>query len=774
MALPIELYIICRSGWNFIFLLEIQLFILPVGKNERHSGSRWNRRHQELDVLMAGNFREVLMKVVCILGAVMLVLILIGGAYSLIRGKGLFDPDGWYPWNIFIQFTNPSIPSDGNLVDVILMIFTNLVGLFFINGLLLTLLVNWVVDRRERFTKGEARYDNIADTRFAVIIGGHKIVASLARDLIEKYEYVIVQTQRDVERLRREIFAAISDEEKARDIVIYSGDRTSWHELADLHLDRAAEVFIIGEGGHIDGSSHDSINMQCWKIINEHICESRQPRVPCHIMFEYQSTFSAFQFTDLRLEQSTAFRFIPFSVYENWAQQVLLGSGKERADGISYLPLDGAGGLPESSHERVHLIVVGMSKMGMALAIEAAHVAHYPNFNNVHAGSPRTLITFIDRNARREMMYFMGRHPELFRMARWRYVKAPSSLYPETDEEWNIYDTRTSMALRTDGDDRWHNPMSDSRLGSPYCGMYLGEELVDIDFEFIEGDVALPSIQKYIADACADNAARAKERRKAEGCSAPIDSSRTTIAVCLPVAAEAMSAALYFTPEVYEGVQQIWVQQPESGALVDAVRYGLTGRDNARFSTLRPFGMIDCCDYMLRSRDILPRLVAYAYDCMDRHTTLSAVYQGKGQDYVVAAACEFWEQISQDGGKSAVAKRWSNVYCANSFVSKVRATGISVDEKDCIRDANAISTLAKVEHNRWVVEQLLLGMRPIGPEFAAALPIEDDDLRATLKSRNIHPDIVSNDVLGKTKAYDEGIVRIIPLAMAIAGEYSDK
>ena len=101
----------------------------------------------------------------------MLVLILIGGAYSLIRGKGLFDPDGWYPWNIFIQFTNPSIPSDGNLVDVILMIFTNLVGLFFINGLLLTLLVNWVVDRRERFTKGEARYDNIADTRFAVIIG---------------------------------------------------------------------------------------------------------------------------------------------------------------------------------------------------------------------------------------------------------------------------------------------------------------------------------------------------------------------------------------------------------------------------------------------------------------------------------------------------------------------------------------------------------------------------------------------------------------------------
>ena len=97
-----------------------------------------------------------------------------------------------------------------------------------------------------------------------------------------------------------------------------------------------------------------------------------------------------------------------------------------------------------------------------------------------------------------------------------------------------------------------------------------------------------------------------------------------------------------------------------------------------------------------------------------------------------------------------------------------------MDEKDCIRDANAISTLAKVEHNRWVVEQLLLGMRPIGPEFAAALPIEDDDLRATLKSRNIHPDIVSNDVLGKTKAYDEGIVRIIPLAMAIAGEYSDK
>lgn len=83
-----------------------------------------------------------------------------------------------------------------------MMVLTNIAGIILINGLLLTCLVNWVFERRERFAKGESRYDNIRDTKFAVIIGGHRIVASLAKDLIGKYEYVLIQSQRNPEKLR--------------------------------------------------------------------------------------------------------------------------------------------------------------------------------------------------------------------------------------------------------------------------------------------------------------------------------------------------------------------------------------------------------------------------------------------------------------------------------------------------------------------------------------------------------------------------------------------
>ena len=87
---------------------------------------------------------------------------------------------------------------------------------------------------------------------------------------------------------------------------------------------------------------------------------------------------------------------------------------------------------------------------------------------------------------------------------------------------------------------------------------------------------------------------------------------------------------------------------------------------------------------------------------------------------------------------------------------------------DVLRDDTAIHDLARVEHNRWVLEQLLLGIRPVSREYEGLLPLEDKSERKKLKARNIHPDLISNEKLGSTKTYDEGIARIIPLALAIA------
>lgn len=647
------------------------------------------------------------------------------------------------------------------------IIITNLFGLFVLNGVILTLFVNWVSNRKDRHEKGDARYDCIFSKNFAVIIGGHKIVSSLARDLISngKYEYVLIQTQRNAQVVRKEIYAEIKDEGLARNVIIYSGDRTSWHELEELQLDKAQEVYVIGEPFHIDGSSHDALNLKCWNLITEHLTDIKEVRIPIHVMFEYQSTFNAFQFTDLKLEQSKTFRFIPFSIYATWSQQVLIGENK--SGDLNYIPLDGWSGIPYSSHQRVHLIVVGMSKMGMALAIEAAHIAHYPNFNNKHTGRPRTLITFIDRNAKREMLYFVGRFRELFQLARWRYIKAPTEVVRPNDKSWDIYDTIQDISNRSNSNYPWHDPLADENYNSPYCGKYLGEDFIDIDFEFIEGDVALPSIQKYIEDASGDNSARISKMNAKAVAEIPDNSSKTTIAVCFPIAAEAMSAALYFAPSVYKDAQQILVQQPESGALVNAVRYGLTGEEDSKFRLLKPFGMIEKCDYLHHINSILPKLVAFAYECLPE-SSLSKVYSKYGnlQDFIKEVE-DNWLKITADGGKSTIAKRWSNLYCANSFDTKVRAAGIDLNSDEDLRDSTTISNLAKVEHNRWIMEQLLMGVRPVDRSYADKLPINDKLTRSKLKSQNIHPDLISNEKLGVMQMYDEEIAKIIPLAINI-------
>lgn len=720
-------------------------------KNRFSRLPKWGRRYITLDRYMSGDFWRLFVWTLGISAATFLVIWLI----LRLCGVLFLDESFAEQWSLgesFVQMSNPArhIEQGISAWEWVAIVLLNLFGLFVLNGVVLTLLVNWVSNRKDRFTHGDARYDYIFQRNYSVIIGGHKIVASLADQLINRKpnEYVVIQTRREADDVRKEIFARIQDERLAQNVVIYSGDRTSWHELEELHLEGAREVYIIGESTSIDGTSHDAINLHCWDLITRHIAPTNRPSVPCHVMFDYQSTFAAFQFTDINQPETRAFHFMPFSIYENWVQQVLITHSKPGTES-NYIPLDGHDGIGYDSEQRVHLIIIGMSKMGTALALEAAYIAHYPNFNNAAAGRPRTLITFIDREADREMLFFMSRSRELFKLARWRYVEAPTKVIPPFAR---IYDTSKDINGATNTAFPWHDPMQDE----PYCGNYLGSDLIDIDFEFIKGEVALPSIQKYLAEACADNI----NARKA--------SSKTTIAVCLPVAVEAMSTAIHFDYSVYDNVQQIWVQQPDSGALLDAVRKGTTGDGHAKFHALRPFGMIDKCDYLVRAESPLPKLVAYAYECMNRGRLDADFLEAADACDVYNKACEVWSKISAEGGKSAIAKMWSNIYCANTFTTKARSVGYH--DGDGSLSPEAVVRLAEVEHNRWVIEQLLLGVRPVDKSYADMLPIEDKALRKQLKSYNIHPDIVSNDKLGSTGAYDEGIARIIPKAIQIAKE----
>ena len=125
-------------------------------------------------------------------------------------------------------------------------------------------------------------------------------------------------------------------------------------------------------------------------------------------------------------------KFLPFNYYEMWAQKVLVCKelGKDVKQ-YSYLPLEGVNGIRSNDEDFVHFVVVGMSRMGLAMAIEVAHLAHYPNFVT---NKKRTRITFIDSNMEQEKHFFMGRFKEMFSLARHRYVSdATPGIYDNTE-----------------------------------------------------------------------------------------------------------------------------------------------------------------------------------------------------------------------------------------------------------------------------------------------------------------------------------------------------
>ena len=708
----------------------------------------------------------------------------------------------------FNNMTNPSLADEprgegvGDLFwDGWFVALVNLFGILMFNGVFVTLLINGIFGRQADYTRGVLRYHALKKRHFKAIIGGHAMVPKLVSDLMsapDAPQYLLIQTRRDPEELRAKIISAMTAQVKKRfptgrklmdRVIIYAGDRTARHELEDLYLTSARAVYIIGEDTDLDGRNHDALNMECWEIVSSlGTASAGQEKIPCQIMFEYQATFNAFQFTDVAVGPDSLFDFMPFSIYSSWAQKVLVQApGRD----YGYKPLDtlevhssrgdNASHIGEDSLQRVHLIVVGMSKMGMALAIEAAHMCHYPNFNNPKAGRPRTLITFIDRNARREMRYLTGRYKALFHLARWRFVRAPQEEFePRGSQSWRIYNSSAQITAAMNAGEReraaqlypWFNPLEDPSLQSEYDADYLGHDFVDIDFEFIEGDLATPSIQRYISEACAD---RAESHSRG--------ASITTLALCLPLANEALSAALYLPENVYKDALQILVQQDRSGALVDAIRSDVKAKRN-RYGSLRPFGMLNECDYLGLDTLRLAKMVhsIYTYEQVDGKGPLTvhdvvkpAIDKCAATGQPLPAGVESliestWKRMDNDGGKSRMAKQWSNFYCANSFYTKMRSCPRGMETTQGDLTPELILALGKTEHNRWVVEQMLMGMRPVDNRVRATLkdptlPVRDKEDKSNLKKAGIHSNIASNENIGGDAHVDTDIVSIIPYAL---------
>ncbi len=671
----------------------------------------------------------------------LIVLIITGGFAWLavgLTGQNLYD--------IFSQATNP--PDSDHSGDHEVAIMLEFIGFSIIFlGLFVTLIVNWIDRRRERYVNGDVRYDIKSD--FDLILGGHEMVGSLCKTLLgRRRRKIVIMSQRNSDMLRKEIYSKIPSDMR-KYIIVYNGNRVSVSDLEEVYPACAKSIYIIGENERIDGPDHDELNMRCFDIVKEWIGDKYPDGttvIPVHVMFCYHSTFVAFQFTDI--DTPKAVRFIPFSFYETWAQQVLAPQDKGMSD---YRPLEGDEQLSGESDYRVHLIIVGMSKMGVAMAVEAAQVAHYPNFQNT---GRRTLITVIDKDMETEMNYFKSRYPVMFSLARQRFVTGDKATYtPEVKH----------------GEEDWTDPLMVA--GSAFTHENIGDRTVDIDWEFIGGNIASPEIRRYIEAAAAD------------------PRSITTIAVCLPDTVEAITASMYLPDSVYKNVNQVLLYQQTSNNIVNAIHNGgvRSGSEVITASRgrnkLRAFGMVDTCDYNSPVYNLEAKLINYFFskypfnkDESEKQKFVKEFYEQEFDEVFNEELESMWHQIGASNGKSALSLKWSNIYNAITIPAKLHSMGLIYHIAQIPN--TMLRGIAIAEHQRWNAEQIIAGFRPLlasdhesVPEELKKIKDEKDRMKGIEKyfrNNMIHPCITSFDKLSEeNKEKDDILIMCIPAIIRI-------
>lgn len=546
----------------------------------------------------------------------------------------------------------------------VVLLFIECLGNIFFSGLIISIITTLILRNVDAIKEGHVHY-NIKN--HIVVIGYDTIVPSIIAELLEIHKHpklkIVLQTSTSVDEVRTDLLSKLPKKELKRIILVHA-PRFSVEELELLYTTKAKEIFVVGERTQTD---HDAENMYTFETLVEiHAKHKMTERKSLTIWFENEASFAALQLNDISEEWKKYFEFKPYNFYKRWANRLLTNSDYGKGDKrIVYPELD-HGGITADSSKHVHLIVVGMNRMGIALAKETAHMMHFPNFNE-KTGKNRTRITFIDDHADREMNFFIGRHAGYFDVAPTKYANLSDCHFWEWSED----------AKRNN--------------------------FLDVQFEFIKGRVESKFVRDWITKQLDDKDAI------------------ITIAFCVHNPSQNFGMAMYLPEEVYtrgrndgvnpwvivdpDQVVNIFVRQEKTGALIKAFGDSAKsdGAKNKKYANMYPFGMIDDSFAVDYNSNHLAMAFNYIYDFYYAHDN-TLPYSLPSFDSLL----EKWKPVS-------TANKWSNLYLADSVEFKLRSIGLDEEKaKFATFSEKQIEQMAYTEHHRWNMEKLLMGYRALG------------------------------------------------------------
>lgn len=278
---------------------------------------------------------------------------------------------------------------------------------------------------------------------------------------------------------------------------------------------------------------------------------------------------------------------------------------------------------------------------------------------------------------------------------------------------------------------------------NPQCVLHrpmyeqVRKDFVDIEWEFVNGNVRNDAVRQKLTEWSSDSR------------------QHLTIAICHEDQNLNYNEAFSLPLDVYKNDIPVLCYTDES----DIIRMASA---DSTYSSIYPFGKSLCNTGILRILKHLAQRINYVYNhCFslapgDPITAPSRIDEGKLETQ--------WNKVG------SLPKQYSNIFNAMTLATKMHSIGHDSDDwRECYAlTSDEIKMLTEVEHNRWNVEELILGYRPTTDEEQRLIE-NDISQKKAFRNKKIHYDLrayddLRSDSTGKNvNVYDMALTQGIPL-----------